>query len=443
MAEDEIIAPRSLKQKAFIDSRASITIFGGAMGSGKTYLGVMAFLPYIPFKNFRGLILRRTLPELKGSGGVLDTCKDLFFRVDPKARWKEQQNKFVFSSGAEIYLRPFEREEEERKLQGLQANLILVDEAQFFTERQVLFLESRNRYPKCTECPPRMLLTANPLKSSFLRKWLDKWIDKDGYPDKERECQTYYASRQEGHLVVSEDKESLVYFDERTGDRVEPKSITFIPANIYDNPVLMKNDPTYINKLHGMSPVDKAKYLYGSWDAEEKSSGYWKKEWCEFVELAPMLAVKRVRAWDLAGTLESELNTNPDYTVGALLSRDKFGNTYVEDIRRFRARFGEVFEKMVEVAKEDGDDVLISVPQDAGSAGKAYAMTMIRDLADLGYYAKAKPSNKSKLTRFAPFCAASEAGTVKIVTGEWNEAFISELEDFDGGKSRAGRKHDD
>lgn len=159
--------------------------------------------------------------------------------------------------------------------------------------------------------------------------------------------------------------------------------------------------------------------------------------------MPPLAVTKRVRAWDLSGTLPSETNPNPDYTVGALCSKDKFGNTYVEDIVRFRARFGEVFEKILEVAQQDGDEVLISIPQDAGAAGKAYAASMIRDLAAEGFYAKAKPTNKSKLTRFAPFAAASEAGTIKIVRADWNDVLFEELENFDGGKSRAGGRHDD
>jgi len=448
MSEQDIIAPRSEKQKKFLDSTASITIFGGAMGSGKTYLGIMGFLPYIHIKTFRGLILRKTMPELRGINGILDVALDLFTRVDPPVRgkrkgvqWKSQESKFVFSSGAEISLRGFEHERDEQKLQGLQASLILVDEAQFFSEQQILFLESRNRNARCPEVKPRMMLTANPLKTSFLRKWVDKWLDDEGYPDKEKECATYYASRKDGHMVFADTSKELEYVDEKTGDLVEPKSVTFIPANIYDNPVLMRSDPSYINKLHGMSPVDKAKYLYGNWDAEATGCGYWKREWCDIVDLSPLHTVKKVRAYDIAGTLVSDMNPDPDFTVGVLMSKDKFGTYYIEDVVKYRARFGEVFDRIVATAKEDGDETLIVIPQDAGAAGKAYAMTMIRDLSEQGFYAKAKPTNQSKITRFAPFCAASESGSIKIVKGDWNEDFIQELTDFDGNRKR--KRHDD
>jgi predicted phage terminase large subunit-like protein len=154
-----------------------------------------------------------------------------------------------------------------------------------------------------------------------------------------------------------------------------------------------------------------------------------------------MHTVKKVRAYDIAGTLVSEMNPDPDFTVGVLMSKDKFGTYYIEDVVKYRARFGEVFDRIVATAKEDGDETLIVIPQDAGAAGKAYAMTMIRDLSEQGFYAKAKPTNQSKITRFAPFCAASESGSIKIVKGEWNEDFIQELTDFDGNRKR--KRHDD
>ncbi len=141
-----------------------------------------------------------------------------------------------------------------------------------------------------------------------------------------------------------------------------------------------------------------------------------------------------MRAWDISGTLPSELSPNPDWTAGVLMSKDKYGNYYVEDVVRFRARHGEVFERMCEVAQQDGSDTLIVVPCDPGASGKQYASTLIRDLAERGFYAKSKQASKSKVQRFAPFCAASESGSVKIVKGEWNEAYFHELEIFDGSR---------
>jgi predicted phage terminase large subunit-like protein len=220
-----------------------------------------------------------------------------------------------------------------------------------------------------------------------------------------------------------------------------PTSVSFISANIYDNPVLMEVQPEYIGNLLGMGKVEQAKYLHGCWDAELEGSGYWKREWCEVVPSPPLNVVKKVRAWDLAGTLPSDTNPDPDFTCGALVSKDRYGNYYVEDVIKFRARHGEVFDRILKTAREDGDDVLVSIPREIGVAGKAYTQTIIRDLAEYGFYAKAKPAQSAKVTRFAPFCACSEQGAVKIVAGDWNEDFFEELQSFDGNRKK--KRHDD
>ena len=87
------------------------------------------------------------------------------------------------------------------------------------------------------------------------------------------------------------------------------------------------------------------------------------------------------------------MNPNPDYTVGVLMSKDDYGNYYVEDVVRFRARHGEVYQRILETAREDGDDVLIVIPQDPNAAGKAYASTIVKDLAEQGFYAKTKATS--------------------------------------------------
>lgn len=83
-----------------------------------SYNGAMAFLKFIHLPNFRGLITRRTTPQLKGPGGIHDTCTALFTLADPKVRWKDKDGKFVFSSGAEVFLRHFEDLKSKDNFQG-------------------------------------------------------------------------------------------------------------------------------------------------------------------------------------------------------------------------------------------------------------------------------------------------------------------------------------
>ena len=154
------------------------------------------------------------------------------------------------------------------------------------------------------------------------------------------------------------------------------------------------------------------------------------------MDYPPTATTRRVRAWDISGTVPSELNPNPDWTAGTLMSKDRDSFYYLEDVVRDRRRHGGVFDLILETARHDGHDTLIVVPCDPGAAGKAYAASIIRDLAEHGYYARMKQTNQSKVTRFAPFAAASEAGNVRVVLGDWNEDYFKELEAFDGGRDK-------
>jgi len=401
----------------------------------------MDFIPHIKFQTFRGVITRRTTPQLKGSGGILDTALQMYKKVDSKVKWKSQENKFVFSSGAEVYLRHFEYLKDKDNYQGLQANEILVDEAQQYEEEQIVYLMSRLRNPSCPQVKPRIKMTCNPLKSSFLCKWIEWYLDEEGYPRKDRDGVVRYFIRKDNTMIWGDTKEELIEKYSTPLFTPTPMSFCFISALITDNPALLEAQPEYLGWLEGLGRVEQARLRWGCWYADEEGSGYWKKEWTEVVDRPPLKVKKKVRAYDLAGTIPSEMNPNPDYTVGVLMSKDDYNNYYVEDVVRFRARHGEVYQRILETAREDGDDVLVVIPQDPNAAGKAYASTIVKDLAEQGFYAKTKATNQSKITRFAPFCAASEAGGIKLVLGDWNAAFIEELEGFDGSRKRG--KHDD
>jgi phage terminase large subunit len=52
--------------------------------------------------------------------------------------------------------------------------------------------------------------------------------------------------------------------DKETGSTIE-----FIPATVYDNTVLMKNDPKYVKRLENLPPAERKAFLHGDWDIFE------------------------------------------------------------------------------------------------------------------------------------------------------------------------------
>jgi len=432
-AEAITIGPKSDKQREFVTSDATITVFGGAAGAGKSYLGVMDMLRHVHLKKFRGLITRRTTPQLKGPGGILDNASDLYQQFDPGVKWKDKDGYFLFTSGARIYLRHFENLAAKDNFQGSEINYFLVDEGQQFEEAMVVYLMSRMRNPKCPEVSPHMKITCNPDYNSFLRTWIEWYLDTEtGIPIPERSGVLRWFVTQDGKKIFADSKEELL---ERYGKDCFPLSLRFISANVYDNPVLMEKNPEYVAMLESLGRVEKARLLHGSWYARAESSGYFKGDWVEEVALCPLTSIQRVRAWDISGTLPSDTNPNPDWTAGVLMSKDKYSLYYIEDVVRDRQRHGGVFEMMLTTARRDGAETTILIPCDPGAAGKAYAAQLVRELAQHGFVARIKSTNKSKVTRFAPFAALAEAGGIRIVHGDWNEAYISELERFDGSRN--------
>ena len=72
------------------------------------------------------------------------------------------------------------------------------------------------------------------------------------------------------------------------------------------------------------------------------------------------------------------------------------------------------------------------VPRDTGSGGAAANLFYVRTLAEHGITVRSSKmsGHSGKLNRFLPFASVAEAGCIHLVKGEWNESFISELENF-------------
>jgi len=164
-----------------------------------------------------------------------------------------------------------------------------------------------------------------------------------------------------------------------------------------------------------------------------QSGGLFQRQWFEMVNAVPANSFA-VRYWDRAGTKETGKN-DPDWTVDLRLARDEQGLFYVTDVVRFRGTPHEVRTAIKNTASGDGAEVHIGVEQEPGSSGQESADTIIKELA--GFCVKADRVTGSKVLRAEPVSAQAEAGNIKLVRGDWNEAFLSEIETFPFGK------HDD
>ena len=68
------------------------------------------------------------------------------------------------------------------------------------------------------------------------------------------------------------------------------------------------------------------------------------------------------------------------------------------------------------------------LPQDPGQAGKEQAQSYIKFLS--GFDVCAVQESGSKESRAEPVAAQWQAGNFDIVIGDWNEAYLAQLESF-------------
>ncbi len=166
-----------------------------------------------------------------------------------------------------------------------------------------------------------------------------------------------------------------------------------------------------------------------------REGGLFKLEWFQPVNILPKVA-RTVRAWDLAATKKMAGN-DPDWTVGARMSRTSEGMYVIEGVRRLQGSSLDVERSIVGQAGLDGRTITVRIPEDPGAGGKAWKDVLVKALA--GYSVKAVRPTGDKATRAAPLASQAEAGNVRIlVTGNpdqdaWVQPFLDELAMFPAG----------
>lgn len=435
-----VIAPASKKQEQFLNSDATITLCGGAAGSGKTYTLLMIALKFMQHPKATGVIFRKTSKQLTAPGSIFSEAVNMYtsiYSTGLKIRYRDTE--IQFPNGAVLKFSHLQHTSDMYSWKGAQLSFCAFDEATEFEEEAIVYLLSRMRNAH-VDYKPQMFLLTNPDYHSFMRVWIqDFYLDPiTGIPISEKSGVKRYFFRQGNTMLWYNTLEEAEAIHGR-GSESGITSFTFIPATCRDNPPLLKAQPDYISRLMSLPRVEMERLLLGSWFARAESSGLFKRDWVTLVEHPNGRAKQRVRAWDFAFSKPSEQYPNPDWTRGVLMSKDSTNVYTIEDVVGLRDRVHEVEKLIFNTAIRDGSDVVISIPQDPNAAAAAYARDLQRKLAEMGFSCKLQKPVKSKVTRFAPFSSVSQAGFVNVVEAPWNKEFFDELEIFDG----SGKQKDD
>lgn len=416
------IRPQKGPQERFLSSAADLCIFGGAAGGGKTFALLLETLRHARNPAFGAVVFRRTSPQITNQGGLWDESERLYPAVGATPRVGSAE--WVFPSGATVSFRHLQYDADKLAWSGSQVALICFDELTLFEESQFWFLLSRNR--STCGVRPYIRATCNPDADSWVAKLLAWWIDQDtGLPIPERAGRLRWFVRINDALVWADTPEELraKYPD------IPPKSLSFVPAKLSDNPILMAADPGYLANLLALPLVERERLLGGNWKIRPAAGLIFNRGWFDVVDVAPAEAI-RVRYWDKAGS-----DGAGAYSAGVRMSKTSAGVYYVEDVVRGQWSALERNTVVRSTAASDGHDVEVWVEQEPGSGGKESAEISVRELA--GYVIRVERVTGDKVSRAGPFSAQAEARNVRLVRNpvrDWIPAFLDELHGFPLGK---------
>lgn len=157
-----------------------------------------------------------------------------------------------------------------------------------------------------------------------------------------------------------------------------------------------------------------------------REGGLIKRHWFKIVEAIPAGNFRQVRFWDKASTEKKKYN-DPDWTAGARLLIDDNGIIYIIHIDAFRGTPLTNQQRIKQRAQIDGMDVQVYMEEEPGSSGKDTIDMYQRNVLG-GYAFRGRRSTGSKEAYIDPLVAQAEAGNVRLVSGEWNERFLEQVE---------------
>ena len=310
------------------------------------------------------------------------------------------------------------------------------DELTHFSRNIFFYMLSRNR--SACGVKPFVRATCNPDANSWVADFISWWIDQDtGYPILERSGQLRWFIRRDDIIYWAATKKELwEQFDLKTPEELaEPKSVTFVMSSVYDNKELLKVNPSYLANLKALGLVEKERLLYGNWKIKPSAGLYFKRSQVgAFLPVVPDDVIQWVRCWDLAASEKTEKG-NPAYTAGVLIGKRKNGRYIIADVVNRQMSASDVRQTIKHTAEQDTaryKRVRIRIPQDPGQAGKEQAASYIKFLS--GYDVTAVLESGSKVTRAEPMSAQWQAGNFDIVVADWNEPYLSQLENFPDGQ---------
>ena len=305
------------KQMEFVDStgKADEVLYGGAAGGGKSYGQLCDALIYaMKYPGSRQLVLRRTLPELEKS--LVRVSLELFPRE--VYRYSESKHTGSFTNGSILDFGYCDSETDVYRYQSAEYDVIRFDELTHFTEQMYLYLMSRLRGTK--DFPRAMKSSTNP--GGIGHSWVKRRFIDIGEPGK--------------------------IHSKGNGKRL------FIPATVFENKALIKNDPDDVKRLKNLSEKDRRQLLDGDWDTNE---GQYFSEWRRELHVCEPFAIPK--NWRRYFAMDYGL----DMLAGYWIAVDEGDNAFVyREVYQSGLIISEAAKKILEAQGNDFPEIYIAPP---------------------------------------------------------------------------------
>lgn len=222
------------RQVAFLELPDSIfeAMYGGAAGGGKseTLLNLPIVRGFYKHPRFKGILFRRTYPELEAEIILRSQAQGLYEGVGGK--YNQEKKRWTFPSGATMSFGHLEYDSDVRKYDSAEYNYVAFDELTSFTEYMYLYLFSRCR-SSSRDLPAIVRSGTNP--GNIGHAWVRA---------------RFVEIAPAGTVCI---------------DGATKLKRIFIQSKAQDNPYLMEADPQYIQRLQGMAEKDRRAKLDGDW----------------------------------------------------------------------------------------------------------------------------------------------------------------------------------
>lgn len=251
LADAPIWLPLPGPQTQAYMTEADVTGFGGAAGGGKSALAVGLALT----QHRKSIVFRQNGTELMG---VIDE----FTRVLGSRDGFNGSDRIWRLDGRQVEFGSFPSPGDEIKYQGRDHDLIVYDEASNMRESAVRFLMGWLRSAKQGQrC--RVLMTFNPpttAEGRWIVDYFAPWLDKK-HPNPAKPGELRYFAVVDGKEKEVASREAFT----SNGELITPKSRTFIPSRVSDNPYLMGTG--YVATLQALPEPLRSQMLYGDFHA--------------------------------------------------------------------------------------------------------------------------------------------------------------------------------